>query len=271
MSATPNAPDNYLALNRQLWNAKTEYHVQSAFYDVPGFLAGQLSLSAVEQELLGPIVGQQVLHLQCHFGLDTLSLSRLGAQATGVDLAEKAIAKARELAQQLQLDTRFLCADVYELPQHLQQQFDVVFTSFGVLGWLPDMDRWAAVVAHFLKPGGRLVLVEFHPVVWMFDAKFREVEYSYFNRQTIVETETGTYADRSAPIEITSVSWNHSLDEVLGALLRYELQLEQFAEYDYSPHNCFLDMEARAERQYQLRALPGKLPLMYSVVARKPR
>ncbi|WP_426492472.1 class I SAM-dependent methyltransferase [Hymenobacter sp. 102] len=267
----PATPDNYLELNRQLWNTKTEHHVASAFYDVPGFLAGQLSLSALEQVLLGPLTGQQVLHLQCHFGLDTLSLSRLGAQATGVDLAENAIAKARELAATLNLDTRFLCADVYELPRHLHQQFDVVFTSFGVLGWLPDMARWAAVVAHFLKPGGRLVLVEFHPVVWMFNAQFTEVEYSYFNRQTIIETETGTYADRAAPIETTSVSWNHSLDEVLGALLGQGLQLEQFGEYDYSPYNCFQGMEARAEREFQLSALPGKLPLMYSVVARKPR
>lgn len=263
-------PDNYLELNRRLWNAKTDYHVQSAFYDVPGFMAGKSSLTEVEQRLLGPVAGQQVLHLQCHFGLDSLSLSRLGAQVTGVDLADQAIAKARSLAAQLHLDTRFLCADVYELPQHLTQQFDVVFTSFGVLGWLPDMDRWAAVVAQFLRPGGRLVLVEFHPVVWMFDADFTRLDYSYFNRETIVEEETGTYADRAAPLQHTAVSWNHSLSEVLGALLRQGLEIRQFAEYDYSPHNCFNGLEQVAERRYELPHLAGKLPLMYSLCAYKP-
>ncbi|RSK45321.1 class I SAM-dependent methyltransferase [Hymenobacter rigui] len=263
------AADNYLELNRRLWNAKTEYHVQSEFYDVAGFRAGKSSLNEVELGLLGEVAEQQILHLQCHFGLDTLSLSRLGAQVTGVDLAENAIAYARTLAHELHLGAQFICADVYALPQHLHQQFDVVFTSYGVLGWLPDMERWAAVIAHFLKPGGRLVLVEFHPVVWMFDASFSRIDYAYFNRETIAETETGTYADLTAPIRETAVSWNHSLAEVLGALLRQDLAVEQFEEYDYSPYNCFAGLEQVAERRYQLSALPGKLPMMYSVVARK--
>lgn len=263
-------PENYLELNRQLWNAKTDYHLQSDFYDVPGFMAGKSSLTEVEQALLGPVAGQQILHLQCHFGQDSLSLSRLGAQVTGVDLADQAIARARAMATELDLDARFICADVYELPRHLQQQFDVVFTSFGVLGWLPDMDRWAAVVAHFLRPGGRLVLVEFHPVVWMFDNDFTRIDYAYFNRETIVEEETGTYADRAAPLQHTAVSWNHSLSEVLGALLRQGLEIRQFEEYDYSPHNCFSGLQQVAERRYQLPALAGKLPMMYAVEAYKP-
>lgn len=263
-------PANYLELNRRLWNAKIDYHVQSEFYDVPGFMAGKSSLTEVELALLGPVAGQQILHLQCHFGLDSLSLSRLGAQVTGVDLADAAIAKARALAAELQLTTRFLCTDVYELPRHLHQQFDVVFTSFGVLGWLPDLDRWAAVVAHFLRPGGRLVLVEFHPVVWMFDADFTRIDYSYFNRETIVEEETGTYADRTAPLQHTAVSWNHSLGEVLGALLRQGLEIRHFAEHDYSPFNCFNGLQQVGERRYELPTLAGKLPMMYALTAHKP-
>ncbi|RSK43311.1 class I SAM-dependent methyltransferase [Hymenobacter perfusus] len=265
----PSVPADYLELNRRLWNAKTAHHVASDFYNVPGFLAGQSSLNEVELGLLGEVAGQQILHLQCHFGQDSLSLSHLGAQVTGVDLADTAIATARELAAQLQTDTQFICADVYELPRHLQQQFDVVFTTYGVLGWLPDMEQWAHVVAHFLKPGGRLVLVEFHPVLWMFNPDFTRVEYAYFNRETITEVETGTYADRQAPIEATAVSWNHSLGEVLGALLDQGLEIQHFAEYDYSPYDCFAGLEQVAERRYQLSALPGKLPMLYSVVARK--
>ncbi|RSK34020.1 class I SAM-dependent methyltransferase [Hymenobacter metallilatus] len=263
------AADNYLELNRRLWNAKTDYHMQSAFYNVAGFRAGESSLNEVELGLLGDVAGQQILHLQCHFGLDTMSLSRLGGHVTGVDLADAAIDRARSLAAELQLDTQFICADVYALPQHLHQQFDVVFTTFGVLGWLPDMQQWAAVVAQFLKPGGRLILVEFHPVVWMFDPHFTRIEYAYFNRETITETEVGTYAEPTAPIQETAVSWNHSLGEVVGALLGQGLALDHFEEYDYSPYNCFAGLEQVAERRYQLSALPGKLPLMYSVVARK--
>jgi 2-polyprenyl-3-methyl-5-hydroxy-6-metoxy-1,4-benzoquinol methylase len=260
---------NYTELNRRLWNAKVDHHLASDFYDVAGFRAGKTSLNNIELGLLGDVAGQQVLHLQCHFGQDTLSLSRLGAHVTGVDLSDKAIAEARQLAQQLDLPATFICSDVYELPQHLHQQFDVVFTTYGVLGWLPDMDRWAAVVAHFLKPGGRLVLVEFHPVVWMFDPDFTRVDYAYFNRETITETKTGTYADRTAPIQETSVSWNHGLSEVLGALLRQGLEIAYFDEYDYSPYNCFAQLEQTGERQYQLKHLPGKLPMVYAVVAQK--
>lgn len=265
----PDYPANYAAINRTLWNTKTAHHVASEFYSVPAFLAGASSLNPIELDLLGDVAGQRVLHLQCHFGQDSLSLSRLGAHVTGVDLSDVAIAQARELNKQLGLDAEFICADVYELPQQLHQQFEVVFTTYGVLGWLPDLDRWAGVVAHFLKPGGRLILVEFHPVVWMFDNSFTRFDYSYFNRETITEQETGTYADRAAPIETTSVSWNHSLSEVLGALLSQGLEIRHFAEYDYSPYNCFAGLEDVGERHYQFPHLRGKLPMVYSVVARK--
>jgi len=265
----PSYPDNYAEVNRRLWNAKTEYHLTSAFYDVAGFRAGKTSLNDIELGLLGDVTGQQILHLQCHFGQDSLSLSRLGAHVTGVDLSDKAIAEARKLAQQLDLPARFIWSDVYELPQHLDQQFDMVLTTYGVLGWLPDMERWAAIVDHFLKPGGRLILVEFHPVVWMFDTDFTRVDYSYFNHETITETEAGTYANRTAPIQETAVSWNHSLSEVLGALLHQGLEITHFEEYDYSPYNCFAQLEPTGERHYRLKHLPGKLPLVYSVVARK--
>lgn len=265
-------PTEYLDLNRALWNAKTEHHLHSAFYDVAGFRAGNSSLQDIERALLGQVQGQRVLHLQCHFGLDTLSLARQGATVTGVDLSDEAIAAARRLASELQLSAEFICCDLYSLPEHLPAEpgFDVVYTTYGVLGWLPDLERWAAVVARYLRPGGRLVLVEFHPVVWMFNPDFTALQYSYFNRETIQETETGTYADRAAPITTTSVSWNHSLAEVLGSLLRTGLQLTDFQEYDSSPYNCFAHTVEVAPGQFQIEPLAGKLPLVYSVVAEKP-
>lgn len=265
----PDYPADYSEANRQLWNLKTEHHLQSEFYNVAGFLAGATSLNDIELGLLGDVAGQHIMHLQCHFGQDSLSLSRLGAHVTGLDLSDTAIAKARELNTQLGLTAQFVCADVYAAPQVVARQFDVVFSSYGVLGWLPDLDGWAAVVARLLRPGGRLVLVEFHPVVWMFDDGFTRFDYSYFNRETIMEPETGTYADRAAPIQATAISWNHSLSEVLGALLRHGLEIRHFEEYDYSPYNCFAGLEEAGERRYQFPHLRGKLPMLYSLVARK--
>ena len=178
-------PD-YIAINRALWDQKTEHHFNSEFYDVEGFLQGRSSLNDIELELLGSVSGKTVLHLQCHFGQDTLSLARLGAHVTGVDLSGAAIAKARELNDTLGLGAQFICCDLYELPGILDNQFDIVFTSYGTIGWLPDINRWAQVVAKYLKPGGQFVFVDFHPVVWMFSNDFSRVQYAYFNGGPIV-------------------------------------------------------------------------------------
>jgi SAM-dependent methyltransferase len=234
-----------------------------------GFLAGQSSLNVIEAGLLGDVRGKSVLHLQCHFGQDTLSLARSGAEVCGVDFSEQAIKKAKELSAELLLPANFICTDIYELPRHLDRQFDIVFTSYGVLGWLPDMQQWADIVCRYLKPGGTFVLVEFHPVAWMFDNDFTRIQYSYFNREVIEETEAGTYADESAPIELSSLSWNHDLGEVLQGLLSRGLKLEIFREFDYSPYNCFKNMTEFAPKKYYIKGLEGKIPLLYALKAIK--
>lgn len=260
---------DYIGVNRALWDKKTGFHVQSAFYDVAGFVKGATSLKEVELGLLGNVSGLRVLHLQCHFGQDTLSLARMGAKVTGVDLSPVAIEKACALNEQLGLDARFICCDVYELDKHLDEQFDMVFTSYGTIGWLPDMDRWAGVVSSFLKPDGRFVFVEFHPVVWMFDNEFKQVAYSYFSDGPIVETLKGTYADRDAPMEAEEIGWNHGMGEVLQSLTGAGLRLEQLQEYSYSPYNCFANMVEAEPGRFQLRGLEGKMPMLYSIVAVK--
>lgn len=261
---------HYLDANRQLWNDKVAHHLASDFYDLPAFLGGKSSLNGIELALLGELSGQRVLHLQCHFGQDSLSMARMGAQVTGVDLSDKAIDAARELNRQMNLDAQFVCSDVYDLPQQLQGSFDVVFTSYGTIGWLPDLDKWASVIRHFLKPGGRLVFAEFHPVVWMFDEDFRQISYDYFNTRVIVETTNGTYADTDAPISGTSVNWNHNIAEVLQALLRQGLQLSSFEEFDYSPYNCFKGMTENAPGQYRIAHLDKQIPMVYALAATKP-
>ena len=264
-----NPESDYIALNKKLWNDKVDYHLKSEFYDMPGFLAGKSSLSEIEIPLLGNIKGKKILHLQCHFGQDTMSLSRLGAQATGVDFSDKAIHAAKEIATQLQIDTQFICSDIYELPNVLDDQFDIVFTSYGTIGWLPDLDEWAKVVSRFLKPNGKFVFVEFHPVVWMFDYDFNSVAYSYFNTETIIEETEGSYADTSAPIKNTNVNWNHPTSEVLNSLIQSGLKIDAFNEYDFSPYNCFKGMIETSPKRFHIEKLGNKIPMVFALTATK--
>lgn len=264
-----NPGDNYIEINKALWDERTKHHVVSEFYDMPAFMSGKNSLTEIELPLLGDVSGKTVLHLQCHFGQDTLAMSRMGAKTTGVDLSEAAIIKAREINTELGLDAEFIVSDVYELSKKPDNKFDIVFTTYGTIGWLPDMNKWANVVSHFLKPGGKFVFAEFHPAVWMFDNDFTYVQYPYFNREIIVEEEEGTYADTSAPMKLQSVSWNHDLGEVLQAIIDAGMIIEHFKEYDYSPYPFVKNAVETTPGRYVLKGMEGKLPLVYSVVATK--
>ena len=264
-----NPEQHYKEINRQSWNNRVDAHLKSEFYDLPGFLRGKTSLKAIELDLLGDLKGKTVLHLQCHFGQDTISLSRLGATVTGVDLSDKAIESAIRIAQDTHTDATFICCDIYDLPAHLDTQFDIVFTSYGVIGWLPDLDRWAQVIAGFLKPGGQFVMVEFHPVVWMFDDDFETIRYNYLNAGAIVETEKGTYADKKADITQEYVMWNHGLSEVVNPLLQNGIAISRLEEFDYSPYNCFNRMVEAAPQKFRIEHLGNRIPMVYAVTGVK--
>lgn len=261
--------ENYLDINRKSWNAKVEPHLKSAFYFVDEFLEGRTSLNSIELDILGDVAGKEILHLQCHFGQDSISLSRMGAKVTGIDLSDKAIEAAKDLANKCNTDTQFLVSDVYELPKVLDQKFDIVYTSYGTIGWLPDLEKWAQVISQFLKPGGKFVFVEFHPVVWMFDDDFTHVKYNYFNEKPIIETYEGTYADQSADLVQQYVMWNHPTSEVLGSLLKENLLLEDFQEYDWSPYACFRHNEEFEKGKYRIPQFGYKAPHVFSLVAKK--
>ncbi len=256
--------------NRERWNALTAIHLRSAMYDVPGFLAGREPLSDLELDLLGDVNGERVLHLQCHFGQDTLSLARKGAHVTGLDLSNAAIEAARDLTAQCGLQAEWIVANVVDFQPALEGRFDTVFTSYGTIGWLPELTSWARNIRRYLKPGGRFVFVEFHPLLWMFDNDFQELAYSYFNQEMIVETEQGSYADRNAPLIQKAYSWNHDLAEVLNALLSMGLRLERFHELDGSPHDCFANTVQGKDGLYRIRGMEGKLPMVYGLRALAP-
>lgn len=261
--------NNYIEINRQSWNKRTEVHLKSAFYDLDNFLKGKSSLNDIELNLLGDIKGKSILHLQCHFGQDSISLGRLGADVTGVDLSDKSIDSAKQLAKQTNSNAKFICCNIYDLPEHLNQKFDIVFTTYGTIGWLPDLDKWAKIIFDFLKPGGKFVFAEFHPIVWMFDDHFEKIGYNYFNSGPISETQTGTYADRDAELTLSGVSWNHGISEVLNSLINNGLEINSFDEYDYSPYNCFEKTVEFEPDKFRIKHLENKIPMVYSIGAAK--
>jgi len=260
---------DYVKMNKDSWNKRVPVHVESDFYFMEEFLNGKSSLNEIELNLLGDIRGKSILHLQCHFGQDTISLSRLGAKVTGVDLSDIAIEKAKQIAKDTESNATFICCDIYDLPNHLNEKFDIVFTSYGTIGWIPDLDKWAKIASDFLHPNGQFVFVEFHPVVWMFDDNFEKIAYRYFNSGAILETEVGTYADKNAAIKQSYVMWNHSVSEVLSNLIKNGLEIKSFDEFDYSPYNCFNKTIEFEPKKFRIENLGDKIPMVYSISAIK--
>lgn len=263
--------ENYLEINRNSWNKRVEAHMKSDFYGLEAFKAGKSSLNSIELDLLGDVKGKSILHLQCHFGQDSLSLARKGAEVTGVDFSDEAISQAKKLTQELNLNAEFICCDIYALPKYLDKKFDIVFTSYGTYGWLPDLNKWAAVISHFVKPGGTFVMADFHPVVWMFDDKIEKLAYSYFKSEPIIEQSSGTYADKNADLNFTSVGWNHSLSEILTPLLNNGLILKSFQEFDYSPYDCFQNMRMVGENCFKFSSLEISAPIVFAIKADKSK
>ncbi|MGL2963325.1 class I SAM-dependent methyltransferase [Flavobacterium sp. RSB2_4_14] len=260
---------DYININKQTWNNKTDIHIESEFYDNKSFLEGKSTLNAIELLLLGDVKDKKILHLQCHFGQDTMTFSRMGAKATGIDLSDKAIERAKAFSEKLNLDTTFICCDIYDTPKHLDEKFDIVFTSYGTVGWLPDLTKWANVVSHFLKPKGKFIMADFHPVVWMYDNDFKEVFYSYFNIEPIIENEEGTYADKIAQISEQTIGWNHPISEILNSLINDGLEINCFNEYEYSPYNCFNQTEEFEKGKFRIKHLGNKIPMVFSIEATK--
>jgi 2-polyprenyl-3-methyl-5-hydroxy-6-metoxy-1,4-benzoquinol methylase len=261
--------NDYFAANKALWNKRTAVHKDSSFYDLPSFLNGATSLKKIELDELGDVEGKKILHLQCHFGMDSLSLARMGASVTGIDLSDDAIDEAKKLNEQLGLHARFICCNLYDLPQYLNEQFDIVFTSYGVIGWLPDLQLWARIINQFLKPGGFFYMAEFHPVVWMLDEDFQKVKYYYHNKELIEIDSQGTYTDPQADIQAKEYSWNHSISEVLNALLYQGLRLDFFNEFSYSPFPCFGHVVQGSDGNWRVKDLEDKIPMVYSLKASK--
>ncbi len=268
-----------LRANRDLWNAWTKINFESAFYDVASFRSGERGIRLSDYEIVevGPVEGKSLLHLQCHFGMDTLSWARLGATVTGADFSPEGVTAARALAAELEIPASFVIANLYDLPGELDGQFDVVYTSKGVLGWLPDIAGWARVAAHFVKPGGFFYVTEIHPVAQVFEnegVKPGELQlvYPYWSHPEPLTFEVhGSYADTSAPTEgLVEHGWDHSLGEIVTALIDAGLRIDFLHEFDFVDWPVDFLVQGDDGRWRLPPGTKGELPLFFSLKATKP-
>lgn len=260
---------NYFEVNKATWNKKVSIHAQSEMYDMAAFKAGKSSLMSYELNALGDVKGKSLLHLQCHFGQDTLSWSRMGAKCVGVDLSDEGIKLARQLNKELMLNVEFVCCNVIDTSKHVSKTFDIVFTSYGTIGWLPDLKPWARMIAERLNPGGTFYMIEFHPILWMFDYidGKPEMKYHYNQDEVIYEEYEGTYADNSSKMVSKEYGWNHGLSEVVNALIEAGLHIEYLNEYDESPYDVFPDLVKLENSMYKMKN--QFFPMLFEIKASK--
>ncbi|SEC87184.1 Methyltransferase domain-containing protein [Tenacibaculum sp. MAR_2009_124] len=260
----------YFDVNRKTWNKRVALHAKSDMYKMDSFKKGATSLMHYEIEALGDVQGKSLLHLQCHFGQDTLSWSRRGAKCTGIDISEEGIQLAIQLNSELNLDAEFICCNVYDVNNFIDKKFDIVFTSYGTIGWLPNLKPWAKVIASRLNSGGVFFMAEFHPIVWMFDylEKPPKLRYGYNQEEVIYEEYSGTYADSENEIISKEYGWNHGLGEVISALTKEGLVIEYLKEHDESPYQVLPDLTKVEANKYVTK---DKLyPLIFTLKVTKP-
>jgi 2-polyprenyl-3-methyl-5-hydroxy-6-metoxy-1,4-benzoquinol methylase len=267
--------DEYMKANKELWDKLAKIHYQSKFYDVEGFLNGNQTLDQIELRELPDVSGKKLLHLMCHFGLDTLSLARLGAKVTGVDFSTEAIELARELSKTADIPAKFICSNIYDLPRNLNDKFDVVFTSGGILTWLPDLKDWARIISWSLNPGGFFYIREFHPFAYVFDDREDvtelRVEYPYFQgREPLRFDEEGSYADPGAKTgKMPAFEWNHPISRIINVLIDAGLTIDFLHEFPVTTYKAMPFLIEKEPGRWILPENQDKVPLMFSLKATK--
>jgi SAM-dependent methyltransferase len=269
---------DYLKLNLANWNDRAAIHIkdEAGGYRVKEFLAGVDNLHGIEDREIGDVKGKRIVHLQCHFGIDTLCLARRGASCVGLDFSPVAISAARDLQKQTGLDASFVEGDVYDARALIEGQFDMVYVTWGAIYWLPDIARWGTVVASLLKPGGTLYLLEGHPSLMALNEKTPKLEHGFDWRTPanapLVEDETTTYTGDTAPLTATTThSWIHPLSNIINAVIGAGLRLDYLHEHEELAW-AFAPIMVPVEGKRRMWVLPEgfpKLPLAFSLMATK--
>ena len=273
---------DYREVNRAYWDERAPAHAASPDFAFEAYASDPARVSDIvrfDLPLLGDVSGLDGVHLQCHIGSDTVSLARLGARMTGVDFSPASLVEARRLADLAGVDVPFVHGEVYEAVDLLGPgRFDLVYTGIGALCWMPDIARWAGVVAGLLRPGGRLFVREAHPIVWALADERRDglvvVDRPYFeiDEPTVIDADDGTYVRTDATFATTlTVEWNHGLGQIVTALLDNGLHLTGLVEHDSLPWDALPgQMRSIGGGEYQLADRPWRLPHSYTLQARRP-
>ncbi|MHA6266655.1 class I SAM-dependent methyltransferase [Aliiroseovarius sp. CAU 1755] len=280
MADRRNVPDDWATANKATWDERVAIHLKADAYDLTPLREGRATLHPIERADIGDVAGLKIAHLQCHFGRDSLTLAQQGADVVGLDFSPKAVELARALAEELDLSPRaqFVEADLYDAPDALARfgQFDLVFITWGAVGWLPDLPRWAGIVAGLLKPGGRLYLAEGHPAAMVFDDETMALPDGrpgylapYFDRKTWKDDAPRDYTGDFPTLQAGHEYWfDHTLSDILNAIIGAGLTLECFNEHDSVPWPLFSCLTPTGDGMY---GWPDKrwLPLSFSLFAHR--
>jgi len=262
-----------MEINKKRWDEKVHANQKSPVYDVQGFIPGATTLLPIEVREVGDVAGKELLHLQCHFGMDSLSWAREGARVTGVDFSPEAIKKAQELSAQIGIQATFIESNIYDLESNLQGQFDVVFTSYGAICWLPDLKSWARIISNYLRPGGFFYIVDIHPFGNLIDENspdFFKASYPYFTKEALMFDDDVPMIDSDYEFENkTRYEWVHPTSEIINALIDEGLRIDFMHEFPYCFFPIHPAMELREDGYWYLPEKDFNVPMLFSLKASK--
>lgn len=260
---------DYSLINKAWWNSAAPVHARSKLYGLESFKKGKTSLQKTEIEELGNVKGKTLLHLLCHFGMDTLSWARRGAIVTGVDISDTSIKLARKLSREINVKGAFICSDVYNLPQKLDKKFDIIFASYGAILWLSNIKKFAKIVKNFLNDDGVFYVIDLHPFTNILSSEF-ELAYKYFEHGPHLDDSDGTYSDWNEAIKGETYFWDYTLGDIVNAFVKEGFKIEYMHEFPYTMYEQFPGlMEKNKKGQYVLKNKKLQIPLLFSLKVRK--
>lgn len=260
---------DYSKINKKWWNDVVAIHAKSKEYNLAAFKKGKSSLFSIEERELKNVKGKTMLHVMCHFGMDSLSWARKGAVVTGVDISEESIKLAKQLSNDLKIPATFICSDVYKLPKVLDKKFDILFMSYGVLLWLQNLPKFMQIMSLFLKKGGTLYIAELHPFTNILNPEAK-IHNEYFFRGPYLEDTEGTYTDWNAKLKGETYMWSYTMGDIINSIIDAGLKIEFLHEFPFSMYEQYPGlMKKNKNGQWVFKNKKIELPLLFSLKATK--